>query len=131
MRISADELSEAIQKTLQDYAKVTEEAALKGCEVTGEKAADELHVANPPYSQEWGSWDDYNKGWTTKTVAKKRTGLMSVVVHNKTHYQLTHLLEKGHALVDGGRARAFPHIGPVAEKAEEELIDNILQFIER
>ena len=51
--------------------------------------------------------------------------------YNDKHYQLTHLLEKGHALVNGGRARAFPHIGPVAERAEENLIDNILQFIER
>lgn len=131
MRISPDELSEAIQKTLQDYAKVTEEAAFNGCKVTGEKAAEELHEAHPQGSEKWGSWDEYNKGWQVKEVAKKRTGKMSVVVHNKDHYQLTHLLEKGHALVNGGRARAFPHIGPVAERAEENLIDNILQFIER
>ena len=129
MRIKADELSEAITKTLEDYAHVTKEAAYEGCKKTAEQAENELHEANPPGSQEWGSWDDYNRGWTIKEVEKTRTGKLSIIVHNKTHYQLTHLLEKGHALVNGGRAKAFPHIAQVAEKAEDELINNILEFI--
>lgn len=128
MRIDPDELTKALNDTLQAYAQVTEEAALEGCKETAQKAEEELHNAHPAGSERWGSWDEYNKGWTTSEVTKKNHKI-SVVVHNKTKYQLTHLLEKGHALVNGGRARAFPHIEPVAEKAEDELLDNIMKFL--
>lgn len=37
------------------------------------------------------------------------------------YYRLTHLLENGHALPQGGRARAFPHIKYGEELAEANL----------
>ncbi|KAK9680615.1 hypothetical protein QE152_g38973 [Popillia japonica] len=44
----------------------------------------------------------------------------SFVVHNKKKPGLTHLLENGHALRQGGRARAIPHIKPVEEQCIKE-----------
>ncbi|UTI44740.1 HK97 gp10 family phage protein [Niallia sp. RD1] len=64
---------------------------------------------------------DYAEGWTTKKVGGK------VVVHNKTNYQLTHILEKGHANVDGGRTAAQVHIAP----AEQKAIDSMVERAER
>lgn len=128
-RINADELAEEIEQILKDWEKVTSEAAIKGLAVTAEKAVQKLHNAHPDGAGEWGSWNQYNSSWAVKQDTKKNSSTM--IIHNKKHYQLTHLLENGHALRNGGRARAFPHIEPVAEEAENELLDNIKQFIDR
>ena len=57
----------------------------------------------------------YAAGWTFEP---KTGGLKGYIVHNATDYQLTHLLENGHALWNGTkRVKAQKHIAPV-EKAE-------------
>lgn len=50
---------------------------------------------------------------------------MHYIVHNKEHYRLTHLLEKGHAKRSGGRTRAIPHIAPAEEAAKEKFIQDV------
>lgn len=43
---------------------------------------------------------------------------------------LPHLLEHGHALVGGGRARAFEHIAPAADEAFEDFEATLSQAVE-
>ena len=62
----------------------------------------------------------YGKSWNVKTTLETSTA-MTVMVHSKTQYQLAHLLEFGHALRQGGRTRAFPHIEPAEQRAAEML----------
>jgi len=129
--IKPDELAKAIEDTLKDWAEVTEDAAFKGVYETAKEAVEKLHSANPVNSQVYGSWDQYNAGWAVHhDLSKKKKGAR-MVIHNETHYQLAHLLEYGHALHQGGRADAFPHIAPVAEEAENDLLDNIKKYIEQ
>lgn len=115
-----DDLSKEIMKTLEDFKDVTIDVMNKAVTEVAKDAVDELHNANPNGSGKYGSWKDYNKGWTTKTSGKG-TAKISAVIHNKTHYRLTHLLENGHALRGGGKTAAFPHIAPVADEVGEKL----------
>lgn len=70
-------------------------------------------------------WGEYSKGWTYKAESKKRHKWY--FVYNKTHANLTHLLENGHRIVTvngedtGKRSKAFKHIAPVNAKLAEVI----------
>jgi hypothetical protein len=66
----------------------------------------------------------YKKGWRIKK------GKNSLILHNKTDYQLTHLLEHGHVLRNGERSEGKPHIRPNEEKAVREFLDRVERAIE-
>lgn len=69
----------------------------------------------------------YNRDWSRKLDRKRLYA--SATVYNKTHYQLTHLLEFGHAKQNGGRTRAFPHIGPANDQVEALFVDNFTDLM--
>lgn len=127
--VSIDGLSDAINKTMEQWAGATTEAVHLGINETAEFAVKQLQSANPPGSGKYHSWNEYNNGWTVSGLRSGR--YLSKTVHNSKHYRLTHLLERGHALVNGGRAQAFPHIAPVAEECESRLLDNVKKHIQQ
>ncbi|PGV62782.1 hypothetical protein COD96_28160 [Bacillus thuringiensis] len=103
-----------LARELQRYANVVEEKLLTAQEEVSDVAVEKLRQKSP---KKTGA---YRKGWR-----KKKEG-NGVVIHN-TQGQLTHLLEKGHAKVGGGRVPAQVHIRPV----EEYVIDELPRRIER
>lgn len=126
--IKPEQLTSEVMKILEDFRGATEETVSYAVIETADKAVSELHEANPSGSGKYGSWTQYNMSWARTSLggnAKK----ISSIIHNKKHYQLSHLLEFGHALRNGGRTKAFPHIAPVAEKAEDDLFNNIKKRI--
>ena len=129
-KVSVDELSNVILDYLENFKDVTEEACRSGVLTTADEAVRELRSAHPAGSGKYGSWKEYDGGWKKRssTMKTKEKGVLAVV-YNEKHYRLTHLLEKGHALVNGGRTQAFPHIAPVEQKCEENLIKNIKKNI--
>lgn len=66
----------------------------------------------------------YKKSWQVQKMSDTRTGL-SVVVHSKDRYRLTHLLEYGHAKRGGGRVRAIPHIAPAEETVRDQMMKDL------
>ena len=123
--IKPDQLAKEIEQALA----VTEEACDKGVSETAKDAVQALRNAHPAGSGVYGSWDKYDRGWRVMQTKTDKRYHRKATIHNATDYQLTHLLEKGHAKVNGGRTRAFPHIAPVAEKCEDELVQNIRKYI--
>jgi Bacteriophage HK97-gp10, putative tail-component len=80
----------------------------------------------------------------TKALALKRTGeyangfgitkedgygTTKRIVWNKKHYRRVHLLEFGHAKVNGGRVPAYPHLRPAYDKHAANLDDEIKEII--
>lgn len=128
--ITVDQLEKEIMDSLNLFAEATGEACEKGVSETAKTALSELRNAHPPGSGKYGSWDKkYNKGWKVMRTKTDIRYHKAATIHNATDYQLTHLLEKGHALRGGGRSTAFPHIKPVADKCEDELVKNIKKYI--
>ena len=72
---------------------------------------------------------NYAKGWRVNQIGTLNRRLTRAVIYNATDYQLTHLLENGHATRNGGRTAAQPHIKPVEEQISRELPARIEQKI--
>ena len=117
-KIPIDGLADAIVKELAAYnQEVTD--GMKGAVKEAAKECTKQIKQNSPVLT--GS---YRKGWTDKVMYDGREDIR-VTVYNRTDYQLTHLLEHGHAKVNGGRVAGKAHIGPAAQDAEDKLLREI------
>lgn len=111
--IKADVLTKEIAKALEDYEDDISEAVEEVSNKIGKEAVEEIKQKSPKKR------GNYTKGWSLKKD-KLGKNKYSVKIHNKTDYQLTHLLEFGHATRNGGRTKAIPHIRPVEQKYVKE-----------
>lgn len=107
-----------MERILDSYSREVQEATNKAIDSVAKESASKLRNTSPRKT------GDYAKGWKVKKERGK-DGLQTVTVHNKTNYQLTHLLENGHVVRNKkgtyGRTRPIKHIAPVEEWAVDEL----------
>jgi hypothetical protein len=124
----SDDLSKAVATVLTDYKesviesvqRVTKEVANEGLRKV--KAASPVSGKSPKRSA-------YKSGWTKKVVVNRMGA--SANIYNGKYPGLVHLLEKGHALRNGGRARAQVHVAPVQDWMNEELRKRIEEAIKK
>ena len=115
IKVDASNMTKAINEQLEKYsAEVMAELKAEAESIAGDGVA-ELRKGGP---YQGGKASGYNSGWVSE-VNSSVAGF-TVTIRNRKAPGLTHLLERGHALRQGGRARAFPHIGPVEEKLTAE-----------
>lgn len=110
-------LANEISRALKTYTAEVTEGMEKVKEEVAKETVKQLKRTSPRLT------GNYAKGWRTKKVGTAQ------VIHNATNYQLTHLLEHGHAKVNGGRVAGIPHIGPAEEKAIDEYTKRVEKVI--
>lgn len=113
-RVTVDQMADVIMEGLLEYAELATDT-MKDCVKKAGNTVKKETRANAPVKSK-----RYQKSWAVKR--QKETGsTLEVVVHSRNRYQLTHLLEKGHARRGGGRVVAIPNIAPAEEKGIREL----------
>lgn len=114
VKVKVDNLTDAIMKELSAYRKDVTDGLKQEIKEAAKECLAEIKRNSP---RDTGS---YRKGWRRKTVYEGWDDIR-IDVYNKTDYQLTHLLEYGHAKVNGGRVDGKPHIGPAQQNTEKKL----------
>lgn len=117
-----DEVSEQINDTVKGYAQ-------EGCNALKETRQPPATASGTAKPLSRRDWKKYANSWQVETREGDR--FVNCTIHNKKHYRLTHLLEKGHATKNGTRTRAFQHIEPISNELEELLPKAIKNVIEK
>lgn len=113
----ANDLGFELKAILEAYNEEVQQKVDTAMKSVAKEAVQKLKGTSPVDEGE------YAKGWANKV---ERRGLIATVtVYNKAKPGLTHLLENGHAKVNGGRVAARSHIKPVEEWANAELVRRI------
>lgn len=125
MNVSIDNMADAIMKELNAWEGEVVVATKRAVEKTAEQCRQDI-MANAPGDGK------YAKSWQKKlSYSSAKENRYTVY---STKYQLTHLLEYGHAkwiygYYTGGRVKAFPHIRPAEAAAEQNLISELRRTI--
>lgn len=115
--IDINEFAEAIEEIMSKIKDKTTKGLDRATTRISTKAVEAVKSTSPVMT------GDYKNGWRKKLDGElSRQQLAKVYqVHNATDYQLTHLLEFGHANARGtGRTPAYVHIEPVQKMIDEE-----------
>lgn len=117
-RVKINGLADAIKDTLKEYADVSSEKIKTAVKEAGKTVKKEIEMSAPKDTR------DYSKSWAVKNV-RETANALEVAVHSKSHYQLAHLLEFGHAKRGGGRISGKVHIASAEAKGIEQFETDI------
>lgn len=121
-KVKPEQLDEAIRGQLETYNAEITKNINENLKEVAETTAETLKKGGA-YKERTGK---YTPDWSvTARKAVSVTQGEQYSVHNRKHYQLTHLLEKGHVTRNGKRTRAFEHILPAEQAAEELAVEAV------
>ncbi len=122
--VSIDRMAEEIMKGLTEYADLaTEDELKKAVKKAGNSVKKDIQEGAP---KDTGA---YAKSWSVKNV-KETSNSIELVVHSRNRYQLSHLLEFGHAKRGGGRVPGKAHIAAAEQAGTGQLEKEIQKALE-
>ena len=121
-----DSFSVQLNSVIDGYSKELARATTNAMDDVAKESVKTLKQTSPKRKGK------YARGWTIKRQ-RGSNGVPTITVHNKV-YQLTHLLENGHRIVnkkgEWGRVNGIKHIEPVEQWANNELPRRIEEALE-
>jgi len=133
-KIKPVDLNKAVEDILNQYGDEVYDVMGDCINEVAEEATSRLKQVNSfaPGGSPTGA---YAQDWLNEKLEGQRL-TVSRVVHNGSHYRLTHLLEKGHVIKNGtgrtfGHTGAYPHIAPVNDWANKELPNLVKRKLEK
>lgn len=126
--IPIDKLSTAIETELKKYSQEVADQIKQDVQEVAKECVAEIKQKSPKRTGKGGG--KYRRGWRAEVVYESNEDIR-VIVRNKTAWQLTHLLEFGHAKVKGGRVEGKAHIGPAEQRAKKSLLEKAKVAVRR
>lgn len=117
--VSIDGMAEAVNEGLQEYSKLASSEVKRAVRKSAKTVKEKIETGAPSRTGR------YKSSWVA-TKQEESSQSLQMVVHSKDRYQLSHLLENGHAKRGGGRVAAIPHIAP-AEQEGVELLQSLIK----
>lgn len=126
-KITIDQLEKTIDEIFTEYGKECVEVTNKKIAEAAKRGQQILKDISP-VDEGSPSAGDYARSWAVKDLDAKKNPIAGFTIKGKVvyskapHYRLTHLLENGHKLWQGGNSPAIPHISKA-----EDAVDDYLQ----
>lgn len=126
--IRAGEMAHAIAESLEEYAGLLQRDLEESVDAVSKETLAEIRK---DAKAKFGGTGDYAKSWASKKDVGSTTEYSRTLYVKDPHYRLAHLLELGHAKVNGGRVEGRPHIAPAEQRAAQKLERRLLDAIKR
>ncbi|MDP4174137.1 MAG: hypothetical protein Q8933_09235 [Bacteroidota bacterium] len=127
MSVKIDEISDLMAEYMSNYTQDVADEMKKAIDKVSQEANEEIK-AHITFKRHKG--DKYVKSFRIKTSYEDKFNKRNTWYVAAPYYRLTHLLENGHATIDGGRTKEYPHIKYGEELAQRRMEELAKEAIE-